>query len=230
MLLTSQVGGVGLTLTAANRVVILDPSWTNIDNQAVDRVYRIGQRRNVVVYRLITVGTVEEKIYRRQVFKQALLKSTTEKENQFRYFGDVELSQLFTLGDDFDTASRRRSSSCTSCTPPSASPTPRSTATSTGCTSRQSPASPITICSSPPPSTRKTTNELDALARENAADAHQNLLLITPKDGRQQQQHQDRSQNQSKRRESNHWLAPRASHRQQPRSISHRDAINSQFH
>jgi hypothetical protein len=103
MLLTSQVGGVGLTLTAANRVVILDPSWTNIDNQAVDRVFRIGQRRNVVVYRLITVGTVEEKIYRRQVFKQALLKSTTEKENQFRYFGDVELRQLFTLGDDFDT-------------------------------------------------------------------------------------------------------------------------------
>jgi SNF2 family DNA or RNA helicase len=103
MLLTSQVGGVGLTLTAANRVVILDPSWTNIDNQAVDRVYRIGQRRDVVVYRLITVGTVEEKIYRRQVFKQCLLKSTTEKENQYRYFGEVELKQLFTVADDFET-------------------------------------------------------------------------------------------------------------------------------
>jgi SNF2 family DNA or RNA helicase len=103
MLLTSQVGGVGLTLTAANRVIILDPSWTNIDNQAVDRVYRIGQQRNVVVYRLITVGTVEEKIYRRQVFKQALLKTTTEKENQFRYFGAVELTQLFTIDEDFET-------------------------------------------------------------------------------------------------------------------------------
>ena len=91
---TSQVGGVGLNLTAASRVVILDPSWTNIDNQAVDRVYRIGQTRNVVVYRLITVGTVEEKIYRRQVFKQCLLKTTTEKENQYRYFGEVQLKRM----------------------------------------------------------------------------------------------------------------------------------------
>ncbi|KAJ9526199.1 hypothetical protein QJQ45_009666 [Haematococcus lacustris] len=47
-LLTSQVGGLGLTLTAANRVVIVDPSWNpSVDNQAVDRAYRIGQTRNV---------------------------------------------------------------------------------------------------------------------------------------------------------------------------------------
>lgn len=46
-----------------------------------------------IVYRLITMNTVEEKIYRRQVFKQCLLKSTTERENQYRYFGDVQLTR-----------------------------------------------------------------------------------------------------------------------------------------
>eukprot|EP00955_Chlamydomonas_euryale_P030470 320766-Chlamydomonas_euryale.AAC.1 len=66
--LHAQVGGLGLTLTAADRVVIVDPAWNPAtDNQAVDRAYRIGQSRDVVVYRLITCGTVEEKIYRKQV-------------------------------------------------------------------------------------------------------------------------------------------------------------------
>ena len=46
----------------------VDPSWNPAtDDQAVDRVYRIGQTRNVIVYRLVTCGTIEEKIYRRQV-------------------------------------------------------------------------------------------------------------------------------------------------------------------
>lgn len=71
-LLTTQVGGVGITLTGANRVVIFDPSWNPAtDAQAVDRAYRIGQTENVLIYRLITCGTVEEKIYRRQVNKKS---------------------------------------------------------------------------------------------------------------------------------------------------------------
>ncbi|XP_006896070.1 PREDICTED: DNA excision repair protein ERCC-6-like [Elephantulus edwardii] len=100
-LLTTQVGGVGLTLTAATRVVIFDPSWNPaIDAQAVDRVYRIGQKDNVVVYRLITCGTVEEKIYRRQVFKDSLIRQTTgDKKNPFRYFSKQELRELFTIED-----------------------------------------------------------------------------------------------------------------------------------
>ena len=49
-LLSSGVGGLGLTLTAADRVVIVDPSWNPAtDNQAVDRAYRMGQARDVVV-------------------------------------------------------------------------------------------------------------------------------------------------------------------------------------
>ncbi|XP_015258168.1 PREDICTED: DNA excision repair protein ERCC-6-like [Cyprinodon variegatus] len=100
-LLTTQVGGVGITLTAANRVVIYDPSWNPAtDAQAVDRAYRIGQKENVVIYRLITCGTVEEKIYRRQVFKDSLIRQNTgDKKNPFRYFSRQELKELFTLED-----------------------------------------------------------------------------------------------------------------------------------
>jgi len=56
----------------------VDPSWNPaVDSQAVDRAFRIGQTKNVVVYRLITCGTIEEKIYRRQIFKDSVNKLTT---------------------------------------------------------------------------------------------------------------------------------------------------------
>uniref|UniRef100_A0A8C3J0M5 DNA excision repair protein ERCC-6-like n=1 Tax=Calidris pygmaea TaxID=425635 RepID=A0A8C3J0M5_9CHAR len=107
-LLTTQVGGVGLTLTAASRVVIFDPSWNPAtDAQAVDRAYRIGQKENVVIYRLVTCGTVEEKIYRRQIFKDSLIRQTTgDKKNPFRYFSKQELRELFTLEDTRTSATQ----------------------------------------------------------------------------------------------------------------------------
>ncbi|KAK6479212.1 DNA excision repair protein ERCC-6-like, partial [Huso huso] len=100
-LLTTQVGGLGLNLTAANRVVIFDPCWNPArDDQAVDRVYRIGQKKAVVIYRLITCGTVEEKIYRRQVFKNSLIRQATgDEKNPVRYFNNQELKELFILED-----------------------------------------------------------------------------------------------------------------------------------
>lgn len=101
-LLTSQVGGLGLTLTAADRVVIYDPAWNPAaDSQSVDRAYRIGQTRDVVVYRLVTCGTVEEKVYRRQVFKGGLSRAGTQDGNHFRYFSADETSQLFEFSDTF---------------------------------------------------------------------------------------------------------------------------------
>ncbi|KAI5054611.1 hypothetical protein GOP47_0029756 [Adiantum capillus-veneris] len=97
-LLTSKVGGLGLTLTAANRVIIVDPAWNpSTDNQSVDRAYRIGQKRDVIIYRLMTSGTIEEKIYRKQVFKGGLFKVATEHKEQFRYFSHQELHELLTL-------------------------------------------------------------------------------------------------------------------------------------
>lgn len=87
-LLTTQVGGLGLNLVSADRVIIctcvrrrnliisVDPAWNALDEQAVDRVYRIGQDKNVIIYRFITCGTIEEKIYRKQVHKRSLTKTT----------------------------------------------------------------------------------------------------------------------------------------------------------
>lgn len=97
-LLTTQVGGVGLTLTGADRVVIFDPSWNpSTDAQAVDRAYRIGQDKNVIVYRLVTCGTVEEKIYRKQVYKNGLQRAITKKKAALGYFTKQELKALFNL-------------------------------------------------------------------------------------------------------------------------------------
>ncbi|KAF7205420.1 DNA excision repair protein ERCC-6-like [Nothobranchius furzeri] len=109
-LLTTQVGGVGITLTAANRVVIYDPSWNPAtDSQAVDRAYRIGQKKDVVIYRLITCGTVEEKIYRRQVFKDSLIRQNTgDNKNPFRYFSRQDLRQLFILEDTRSSSTQRQ--------------------------------------------------------------------------------------------------------------------------
>ncbi|KAA8531251.1 hypothetical protein F0562_005960 [Nyssa sinensis] len=97
-LLTSQVGGLGLTLTKADRVIVVDPAWNpSTDNQSVDRAYRIGQKKDVLVYRLMTCGTIEEKIYRKQIFKGGLFKTATEHKEQTRYFSQQDLRELFSL-------------------------------------------------------------------------------------------------------------------------------------
>ncbi|XP_020589858.1 protein CHROMATIN REMODELING 24 [Phalaenopsis equestris] len=97
-LLTSQVGGLGLTLTKADRVIVVDPAWNpSTDNQSVDRAYRIGQERDVLVYRLMTCGTVEEKIYKMQVFKGGLFRTATEQKEQTRYFSQRDIRELFCL-------------------------------------------------------------------------------------------------------------------------------------
>ena len=71
LLLFCRAGGVGLNLTGANVVVIFDPNWNPThDLQAQDRAYRLGQSRDVKVYRLVCSGTIEENIYLRQLYKQ----------------------------------------------------------------------------------------------------------------------------------------------------------------
>eukprot|EP00928_Gymnodinium_smaydae_P089149 TRINITY_DN7314_c0_g1_i1.p1 TRINITY_DN7314_c0_g1~~TRINITY_DN7314_c0_g1_i1.p1 ORF type:complete len:1488 (-),score=354.37 TRINITY_DN7314_c0_g1_i1:293-4756(-) len=96
MLLTTQVGGVGLTLTAADRVILVDPAWNPaIDAQAVDRAYRIGQTKEVRVYRLIQSGLIEDKMFRLQVFKMGLTKTALEADKQHNYFTGREIRALF---------------------------------------------------------------------------------------------------------------------------------------
>jgi len=102
MLLSTKAAGVGLTLTGADRAIIYDPSWNPAeDAQAVDRCYRIGQKKPVTVYRFISAGTVEEKIYEKQVHKdgirRVILASTSSNSTTERYFEKDELRELFKL-------------------------------------------------------------------------------------------------------------------------------------
>jgi SNF2 family DNA or RNA helicase len=73
MLISLKAGGTGLNLTAADHVFLLDPWWNPaVEAQAADRAHRIGQERPVFVYRLVSQGTVEEKILVLQDKKRAL--------------------------------------------------------------------------------------------------------------------------------------------------------------
>ena len=74
MVLSLKAGGTGLNLTAANHVVHFDRWWNPaVENQATDRAYRIGQRRNVLVHKFVCMGTVEERIDRLIADKQRLV-------------------------------------------------------------------------------------------------------------------------------------------------------------
>ncbi|MDE5870575.1 MAG: DEAD/DEAH box helicase [Muribaculaceae bacterium] len=73
MLLTLKVGGVGLNLTAADTVYIFEPWWNKAaEKQAIDRLHRIGQKKTVTSYSLITVGSIEEKMLQLQAQKAEL--------------------------------------------------------------------------------------------------------------------------------------------------------------
>ncbi|XP_018539725.1 DNA excision repair protein ERCC-6 isoform X2 [Lates calcarifer] len=99
-LLTTKVGGLGVNLTGANRVIIYDPDWNpSTDTQARERAWRIGQKQQVTVYRLLTAGTIEEKIYHRQIFKQFLTNRVLKDPKQRRFFKSNDIYELFTLSD-----------------------------------------------------------------------------------------------------------------------------------
>ncbi|XP_037339055.2 DNA excision repair protein ERCC-6-like 2 isoform X1 [Pungitius pungitius] len=90
-LVSTMAGGLGLNFVGANVVVLFDPTWNPAnDLQAIDRAYRIGQCRDVTVLRLISLGTVEEVIYLRQVYKQQLQCSVVGRESSRRYFEAVQ--------------------------------------------------------------------------------------------------------------------------------------------
>ncbi|KAK3990163.1 SNF2 family N-terminal domain-containing protein [Cladorrhinum sp. PSN332] len=98
-LLTTKVGGLGVNLTGANRVIIFDPDWNpSTDVQARERAWRLGQKKEVTIYRLMTAGTIEEKIYHRQIFKQFLSnKVLKDPKQQMAGFNINDLHDLFTL-------------------------------------------------------------------------------------------------------------------------------------
>ncbi|PSN72079.1 hypothetical protein BS50DRAFT_569641 [Corynespora cassiicola Philippines] len=100
-LLTTKVGGLGVNLTGADRVIIYDPDWNpSTDIQARERSWRLGQKRAVEIYRLMSAGTIEEKIYHRQIFKQFLTNKVLKDPTQRQSFAMSDLHDLFSLGSD----------------------------------------------------------------------------------------------------------------------------------
>jgi TATA-binding protein-associated factor len=82
LLLTTQVGGLGLNLTGADTVIFVEHDWNPMkDLQAMDRAHRLGQRKVVNVYRLIARGTLEEKIMGLQKFKLNIANSIVNQQN-----------------------------------------------------------------------------------------------------------------------------------------------------
>lgn len=103
-IVTTQTGGVGITLTGADRAILFDPAWNPaVDTQAVDRIFRIGQRRDVLIYRFITCATIEERMYRKQVFKKGLFRSATSNRTNYRYFTGDELREVFSLNNPHES-------------------------------------------------------------------------------------------------------------------------------
>jgi SNF2 family DNA or RNA helicase len=81
-LISLKAGGLGLNLTAAEYVFILDPWWNPaVEAQAIDRAHRIGQTRHVFAYRLIARDTVEERILELQAAKRGLAEAIIGNRN-----------------------------------------------------------------------------------------------------------------------------------------------------
>jgi len=96
-LISLKAGGVGLNLTAADYVFILDPWWNPAaEMQALNRAHRIGQEKNVFVYRFISNDTIEEKIQRLQNRKRELAETFVTANNPLKSLSENELLELFT--------------------------------------------------------------------------------------------------------------------------------------
>ncbi len=99
MVISLKAGGVGLNLTSANHVIHFDRWWNPaVENQATDRAYRIGQKKNVIVHKFICRGTLEEKIDALINSKKELAQNVvSEGEHWISDMDNAELMELFKL-------------------------------------------------------------------------------------------------------------------------------------
>ncbi|WVQ82019.1 hypothetical protein IAT38_004147 [Cryptococcus sp. DSM 104549] len=113
LLLTTSVGGLGLNLTGADTVIFVDHDWNPMkDLQAMDRAHRLGQRKVVNVYRLITRGTLEEKIMGLQRFKINIASSVVTQQNAgLGSMNTGEVLDLFKVSAEGEPAKAKAESS-----------------------------------------------------------------------------------------------------------------------
>lgn len=98
-LLSLKAGGVGLNLTAADYVILLDPWWNPaVENQAADRAHRIGQTKPVTIYRLINKQTIEEKILELHQTKKDLANDLLNDSDASGKLNAAELLRMIKLG------------------------------------------------------------------------------------------------------------------------------------
>ncbi|KAM1526312.1 hypothetical protein FF1_010696 [Malus domestica] len=101
VIISTRAGSLGINLYAANRVIIVDGSWNpTYDLQAIYRAWRYGQTKPVFAYRLMAHGTMEEKIYKRQVTKEGLAARVVDRQQVHRTISKEEMLHLFEFGDD----------------------------------------------------------------------------------------------------------------------------------
>ena len=94
-LISLKAGGVGLNLTSADYVFIIDPWWNPAaENQAINRAHRIGQDKKLFVYRFITEGSIEEKIQQLQNRKSSLADKFINSNNPFKAVTKEEIMGL----------------------------------------------------------------------------------------------------------------------------------------
>ncbi|GAB2294808.1 DNA-dependent ATPase protein rad54 [Dionaea muscipula] len=103
-LLSSKAGGCGLNLIGGNRLVLFDPDWNPAnDKQAAARVWRDGQKKRVYIYRFLSTGTIEEKVYQRQMSKEGLQKVIQQDQmdsTKGNFFSMEDLNDLFTFHEN----------------------------------------------------------------------------------------------------------------------------------
>jgi SNF2 family DNA or RNA helicase len=97
-LISLKAGGIGLNLTEADYVYLVDPWWNPaVENQAIDRCYRIGQEKHVVAVRLICPDTIEEKILKLQASKKELVSDLIKTDmGVLKNLGKADLLELVT--------------------------------------------------------------------------------------------------------------------------------------